>query len=130
MTSKVGIGSESSDLEASINQRGTEVTVAVEVKDSEGNQINDFGGGGDTMTNGQQAVTDSETSIIAASSSNKGSIITNHSDNVTVFIGTTGVTVSNGFELGPRESVPIPTLSAIVGITISGTAVIGFLSFT
>lgn len=128
----VALGRTDSELEVAVNLRGTEATLAVEIKDAAGNQITDFGSPatGYVMANGQQEVSNDETVIVAANASGKGATLTNHSTTVAVYLGTTGVTTGNGFYLGPGESVPVFTVSAIVGITAGDTAVIGFMSFT
>jgi len=87
-------------------------------------------GDGTALGNGQVTVdtTVGGTVILSASAGRAGATLKNQGSN-TVFIGTGTVTISNGIELKAGESIPMPTDSEIKGITSSGSATIGYLSF-
>jgi hypothetical protein len=84
---------------------------------------------GTALSNNQVAVdtTAGGTTILAASVGRQGVIITNQGS-VNCYIGTGSVTTSNGFLLGPGESIGIPTDSDVKGITASSSTTIGYLA--
>jgi hypothetical protein len=81
--------------------------------------------GGVLNATGQVSVGSSTTLIIAAGT-RQGVLITNPSS-VTVYIGGSGVTTSNGQELLAGESVTLPTTSAVYGVVATGTQTVTYL---
>jgi hypothetical protein len=81
--------------------------------------------GGVLNSTGQVSVGNSATRIIAAGT-RQGVLITNPSASVTVYIGGSGVTSSNGQELLPGNSITLPVTSAVYGVVATGTQTVSF----
>jgi hypothetical protein len=81
--------------------------------------------GGVLNSTGQVSVGNSATLIIAAGT-RQGVLITNPSSSVTVYIGGSGVTASNGQELLPGNSITLPVTSAVYGAVATGTQTVSF----
>ncbi len=82
--------------------------------------------GGVLNATGQVSVANSATLIIAAGT-RQGVIITNPSTSVTVFIGGSGVTIANGQELLPGNSITLPVTSAVYGVVASSTQTVSYV---
>lgn len=81
--------------------------------------------GGVLNSTGQVSVGATATLIIAAGT-RQGVVITNPSSSVTVYIGGSGVTTSNGQELLPLQSITLPVVSAVYGIVASSSQTVSF----
>jgi hypothetical protein len=75
----------------------------------------------------QISVAATATLIIAANSSRQGVLITNPSTSVTVYIGGSGVTTSNGAILPPLSSLTLPITGPIYGIVASSMQIVSFI---
>lgn len=82
--------------------------------------------GGALNATGQVSVGTSATQIIAAGT-RQGVLITNPSSSVTVFIGGSGVTIANGQELLPGQSLTLPVVSAVYGVVAASTQTVSFV---
>lgn len=127
-TGQVKIESPSGGRLLNIDAKGVVNAAAVYVVDSSGNIIETFETTGTALSNNQVTITTTSTVIVAASSGRKGILIVNQGENP-CYIGTGTVTANTGVLLNPGESLPLPTDSAVYGITTSGTTIIGYLGF-
>jgi len=82
--------------------------------------------GGSMNATGQVSVGATATLIIAAGT-RQAVLVTNPSSTVTVFIGGSGVTTSNGQELLPLQSLTLPVVSAVYGIVASSTQTVSYV---
>lgn len=82
--------------------------------------------GGVLNGTGQVSVGSSATQIIAANT-RQAVLITNPSSTVTVYIGGSGVTTSNGQELLPEQSITLPVVSAVYGIVATGSQTVSYV---
>jgi hypothetical protein len=82
--------------------------------------------GGVLNATGQVSIGVTATLVISANT-RQGVLITNPSSTVTVYIGGSGVTTSNGQELLPGCSITMPVVSAIYGIVATSTQTVSYL---
>lgn len=81
--------------------------------------------GGVLNGTGQVSIGSSAT-LILASNLRQGLLITNPSATVTVYIGGSGVTISNGQALLPGCSITLPVVSAVYGVIATGTQSVSY----
>lgn len=81
---------------------------------------------GNTLNYSNVSITTSAT-VIKASNSNRKSILIYNNDTTSIFIGDSGVTINDGFELAPLESIYLVDTEAFYGIVSAGTADIRYL---
>ena len=75
----------------------------------------------------QVSISASATQIIGANAARAGVVITNPGTILTVYIGNAGVTAANGFPLAPGNSITLPVVGAVYGITSSSIQTVGYL---
>lgn len=76
---------------------------------------------------GQVSVGTTPTLIAASNGLRYALLITNISSTVTVYIGNSAVTASNGQVLGPGQSLTIPVVGPVYGVVASGTQTVSFI---
>jgi hypothetical protein len=81
--------------------------------------------GGVLNGTGQVSLGTSATLIIAAGT-RQGVVITNPSSTVTIYVGGSGVTTSNGQIVPPLQSVTLPVVSAVYGVVVSSTQTVSY----
>lgn len=64
--------------------------------------------------------------LILAANTRQGVVITNPSSTVTVYVGGSGVTTSNGQIVPPLQSVTLPVVSAVYGCVASNTQTVSY----
>lgn len=85
-------------------------------------------GGVTTITTSQVTATDVGVLLVGSSTTRKSVTFKNTSATDSVWIGPSGVTTADGFELDPGEGLTLRTLSEVYGITSAGTtAVVGII---
>jgi len=86
-----------------------------------------------TFSNGQKAVTNSAATLGSTTAFKNGLALTClSSSTASIFIGTSGVTTSNGYELAPGQSivVPIQDIASIYVVAVaSSTSTIAWIGF-
>jgi len=80
--------------------------------------------GSSNIANGHVAVTNTATTIIAARDTRKRAVIVNY-QTVSIYIGVSTVTTSNGFRLDPGASITLYTTVLIQGITAAAYTAAG-----
>lgn len=81
--------------------------------------------GGVLNGTGQVSLGTSATLIIAAGT-RQGVIVTNPSTTVTIYVGGSGVTTSNGQIVPPLQSVTLPVVSAVYGVVAASTQTVSY----
>lgn len=81
--------------------------------------------GGVLNGTGQVSLGTGATLIIAAGT-RQGVVITNPSTTVTIYVGGSGVTTSNGQIVPPLQSVTLPVVSAVYGCVAASTQTVSY----
>ena len=80
-----------------------------------------------TFDTQQVSVGITPTLIAAANAARGGLVVTNPSTTITVFIGSSAVTISTGQALLPGNSITIPTTADVYGVVAASTQTVSFL---
>lgn len=78
--------------------------------------VNPAESGTANFVTGQVAITASAGQIVAARALRRGVLVTNTHATNNLFVGSASVTVSNGQEVPPGQSITIPTVGAVYGV--------------
>ena len=81
------------------------------------------------LSNGSVSITSTAT-LISNEDSDRFSILVKNNSTNTLYVGSSGVTTSNGFALQPSQSIYLLIPDAIYAIGVSGTNNIRFLEVT
>lgn len=78
--------------------------------------VNPAESGAANMATGQQAITGSAAQIVAARSTRRAVAIKNADASLILYVGASGVLVTTGQRVDPKETVVIPFVGALYGV--------------